>query len=235
MTTPDSVMDITNHAIKSLTQKAGITTLGQLSYTEIRTVLVNELTRVVNATVTVTEYEKRKRIQAGDVKKALETIGRQPYHRNCTQVSHQYRTVEEARAARVQLGHPVSHQRTVKHCSRKDPVKCTSLKIAKKPEGVPRAMRGEVQLKHVEHSQRKGNCMNIPKASFRRVIKDIGATISTNLQYSPEALDMIQTDLEYYLLDILAKALELTLHSGRKTVQPKDIELAMKTSNLTRA
>jgi histone H3/H4 len=177
----DNINGITNHAIKGLSQKAGIKILSGLMYEEIRGTLLADLRNVIRSAVVFTDHAKRTRVQTDDVKRALDLIGRSPYHRNCTQVQ---------------------RRRTVTYCPKKAPTRCH---------------QGQTGT---------GQCMNFPKESFRRLIREVGRDFKTDLQYSSEALDMIQTDMEYHLLGILNLARLMAIHGGRQLVRPADIQLA---------
>jgi DNA-binding protein len=63
----------------------------------------------------------------------------------------------------------------------------------------------------------------IPKAPVARILLNLGAD-----RVSKEAMFVFGDVLEEYALDISRKALQVAIHSGRKTIQGKDIRLVVK-------
>lgn len=63
----------------------------------------------------------------------------------------------------------------------------------------------------------------IPKASAGKIIRNTGAD-----RVSGDSIEMFSEVLEEYGTEIAAKAVSLAKHAGRKTVQVKDIKMALK-------
>ena len=63
----------------------------------------------------------------------------------------------------------------------------------------------------------------IPKASIARIIKNTGAD-----RVSGDSIEVFSEALEEYGTEIATKALSYARHAGRKTVQAKDIKMALK-------
>lgn len=224
------MFNLSRHAIRVFANKVGITSLGGSMYSNVRNAASSELDNLVQKTVTITTSRGRSRVQPDDVKSALELIGRTPYHRNCTQVDRRYMSVSEYASQPYQAGRK-RHQ-VVTQCTRKDPTKCpVRQQVSPKTR---RASKGMTTRRNIRYAQKQGNCMNFPKASFRRIVRKKAVKYIQNMQsmqFSEEALDMIQTDIEYFLLNLLKNAHNLTLHAGRKTVQPKDLNMATNVVN----
>ena len=63
----------------------------------------------------------------------------------------------------------------------------------------------------------------IPKASAAKIIRNTGAD-----RVSGDSIEMFSEALEDYGTEIATKAISLAKHAGRKTVQVKDIKMALK-------
>ena len=63
----------------------------------------------------------------------------------------------------------------------------------------------------------------IPKASIARIMKNTGAD-----RISGDSIELFSEALEEYGSTIAAKAISYAKHAGRKTVQAKDIKMALK-------
>jgi len=200
----DNIQGITKNAIKKLAYKAGVKSLSSLMYEEVRYILKLHLDKTIKTAVTLMEYDRRRRVQTNDVQNALKLLNRTPYHRNCTQT-------------------------TKKYCPRKPPGICAG-KIVNYPKQ-RRTKKGVLALRNIRHHQKQGNCLIFPRVPFRLFIREIGQEYKTGLQFSPEALDMIQTDAEYYLIDTLSAAQLSTIHAKRKMVMPKDIQMTRRVRN----
>ena len=62
--------------------------------------------------------------------------------------------------------------------------------------------------------------------SFERVLREAAQDFKTDLRFQPAAVECIQALAEAYLVDLYRAALAVTRHAGRKTLFPKDIQLA---------
>lgn len=64
---------------------------------------------------------------------------------------------------------------------------------------------------------------NLPKAPINRIFKNVGGN-----KLSAEARNMILKDIETYATQFVKDCVDISKHAGRKTVMPKDVELAQK-------
>jgi histone H4 len=222
---------ITKNAIKRLAHKAGVKNMSSLIYEEVRGRMLEHVNHLVNDTLKFTEHERRIRVLTADVQLALQGLGRVPYHRNCTQVSVKLHGNEL----------PQHQRRVVSSCDRQPPKLCAS----NRPDYPLQRhqAKGNRAIQSIRKYQKQGNCFVFPKASFRQMVRTIAKDIHflnyflshdrpritgeyIPVQFSPEAMDMLQTDTEYYFINLLMKTNEAAIHANRVTIMPKDIQIA---------
>ncbi|XP_058124114.1 uncharacterized protein LOC131281600 [Anopheles ziemanni] len=82
-------------------------------------------------------------------------------------------------------------------------------------------------LREVVRLQDTGDTL-IPKLSFGRVIREILADYSdSGLRVTLEMLECLQEAAEIYIVQLFEDAYRCTVHRGRVTLIPKDIQLAL--------
>lgn len=199
------MQSVTKGAIQRLARKAGIKRLSGLLYEESRGIIQVYIQPIVRDAVLAANNKKRIRVQVNDVQIALRSRGRTPYSRPCTQVKHQ------------DTGH------VAKSCGRKPETAC-AVRIA--PQITRRRKPGVKALQDVRAYQKQRPCFSIAKEAFRRIVYQMSADHQTESQWSPEALDILQTDMESYMIDTFKAAQLTAIHGKRVTVQPKDMQLA---------
>ena len=88
--------------------------------------------------------------------------------------------------------------------------------------------RGVGLARKIKFYQKQHDCLHLPKASTRRLVRSIGADFKYGLRWSAEALDLVQYSLELYLEHVFMVAGHLAIHRGGKgRVQSKDVKAAM--------
>ena len=86
---------------------------------------------------------------------------------------------------------------------------------------------GTVALRQIRHYQRQtGHCLNIPKAPFSRLIREIAQEINTSVRFSVNAITILHMDTENYLVDLLTDANLQAIHAKRIRVMIQDIQMA---------
>ncbi len=68
----------------------------------------------------------------------------------------------------------------------------------------------------------------IRKLLFRRLVHEIIQDISTELQVTPDALELLQEAAEAYLVCVFEDSNLCAIHAKRVTVMPKDFALAQR-------
>lgn len=87
--------------------------------------------------------------------------------------------------------------------------------------------RGEKAIEEMRFYQRQHDCLYIPKIAFERLVKEISNNYDS-MKWSSDALGILQTVLESYLLDLFEDVQLCAIHAKREQVQPKDIHLVRK-------
>lgn len=71
----------------------------------------------------------------------------------------------------------------------------------------------------------------IPVAPFNRLTHSISQQYKTDVRFKKEAHDALHVGAESFLVELFQSANKAAIHSGRETVQVKDIQLARDLQN----
>lgn len=90
------------------------------------------------------------------------------------------------------------------------------------------ANRVTVYKEDVENVVGKVNVVDTvaAKAVVERLIREISQDYEENLRFNKEALEVLQLYMENKIKVLLENSLLLAIHADRKTIMPKDIQLA---------
>lgn len=208
----DNIGGITKAAIHRMILKAGFKEASDTSYPEVRGVLKLYLQNVIKDTLVYTEHDKVVRVQVRHVQKALEGLGMDSYTRLCGQ------------RKQGAVG-PNSKPRTVKDCVRKAPSRC-SADVYYKTSEVGKRHKGDGAEVATTRLQKQITCHHFPKLAFGRLVRELSQVHNFEAQWSAEAIDMIQTSAEAYLLSILQDAVLIAIETKRVRLKDTDIALA---------
>ena len=89
-----------------------------------------------------------------------------------------------------------------------------------------RAKKGQAALSAIRYYQRQHGCLVISQTAFARLVREVAQDFATDLRFTKGALELIQFAAENYLVKLFEEGIFCALHSGRQTLQPKDIQLA---------
>lgn len=67
----------------------------------------------------------------------------------------------------------------------------------------------------------------IPVAPFNRLTQEIAQEYKTDMRFKSDAHKALHMGAEAYLVEVFQGANKVAIHSGRETVQPKDVRLAL--------
>ncbi len=70
------IQGITNPAIRRLAHKGGVKTMSNSIYDIVRGILAEHVTKLVESSITFSDYSRKKTVQERDVREALEVLGR---------------------------------------------------------------------------------------------------------------------------------------------------------------
>ena len=82
-----------------------------------------------------------------------------------------------------------------------------------------------VALREIRRYQKSTELL-IRKAPFMRLAREIAQDYKTDLRFQGAALAAIQHATECYLVGLFEDTVLCAIHAGRKTIMPKDIQLA---------
>ncbi len=98
---------------------------------------------------------------------------------------------------------------------------------APKPHRAHRWRPGTVALREIRKYQR-GTEMLIKKAPFRRLVRELTSKVGRLLRFQSVALEAIQEATEAYMVALLADTNLCAIHGRRVTIQPRDVQLALR-------
>lgn len=93
---------------------------------------------------------------------------------------------------------------------------------AKKCE-VPKGVKVETRMRQ---AQRQNECLTLSMGPFKDLFKAALLRENRAARVTAEAATIAQMASEAYLIDLFAKAQELAMHARRKTLQPRNLNLA---------
>ena len=94
--------------------------------------------------------------------------------------------------------------------------------------GVKKAHRyrpGTVSLREIRKYQ-KGTELLIPKLPFQRLVREIAASLKSDLRFQSSALMALHEAAEAHLVSVFADANLLAFHAKRVTIMARDIQLS---------
>lgn len=114
---------------------------------------------------------------------------------------------------------------------KKAPKRCKILESSgNKDTGVTK--RGDFARQAIDFYQSQGNgCVHIAVKPFRRLAKELSQPYIVDILFSAESLGILQTTVEQYIVDLFDATLLASEHAGRKSIQPRDMQLVIKIKN----
>ena len=85
---------------------------------------------------------------------------------------------------------------------------------------------GTVALRQIRKLQRTCDLL-LPLLPFQRLVREIALSFKSDLRFEREALLAIQEAAEAHIIGMFQHTQNLAIHSGRKTIQDKDLSLAL--------
>jgi histone H3/H4 len=115
-----------------------------------------------------------------------------------------------------------------------DPKKCKDYdSTLKEKKSDKKAKPGMKSLKEIRHYQTQSDCVYIARAAFERLVKEIVQDVRADaVRWTSDAMGLLQQSVEAEIVSFIENANMCAIHAGRQTLQPKDIELVKKISNI---
>lgn len=98
---------------------------------------------------------------------------------------------------------------------------------ASAPKKAHRWRPGTVALREIRKFQATTGSL-IPRAPFRRLVREISTAVKETLRMQSTAVDCLQEAAEAYITSVLADGNLCAIHAKRVTVFPRDLHLALK-------
>ena len=98
----------------------------------------------------------------------------------------------------------------------------------KNPNSQRKTRPGTVARREIKYYQHEGGLL-MPKVPFQRIVRDIAekiATVGSNVRFTAEALDALQTAAEAYIVQVLETGNLFALQDKRTTLMPRDVTLS---------
>ncbi len=198
--------NIKKNEIKRLAYKAGIMRISSLSLEELQAVSKNKLEELLKDIITYMKHKKRQTVTVEDCLKAL----------------------------------PI---KMVGVKSRSKGLKCKIKGSKRRSKPMKRKSRSRKQspLSKIRFYQRQGlSCLTLSKENFRKIVRHISKEYlragqlppgGSDVRFSAESLNLLQSYIEGYIINLLERAKFISIHAKRFTIQPKDIHLARKSGH----
>lgn len=196
----DNIQGITKPVILRLAHRGGVKSLSGVMYEETRAILKVFLQDLIRLSTLSKVYARRSTYQVKDLEFALN-------------VKNKYL---------VAGVNPKS----------KTTSSLQSCKLRKRAEKEPgkqrrRAKSGMNAIREIRYVQKNSDCLLIPHLAFKRLVLEIAQEYSDDdIRVSDAFTRLIQLVAEEYLTALFEDANLAAIHSGRVTVNPKDIQLA---------
>ena len=119
---------------------------------------------------------------------------------------------------------------TKEETARKKNVSVKKNKSAGAGSGMKKARRwrpGTVALREIRKFQ-KGTNLLIQKAPFQRLVREVATSHKQDLRFQSSAILAIQEATESFVISVLADTNLCAIHTRRVTIQPKDLQLALR-------
>jgi histone H3 len=103
-------------------------------------------------------------------------------------------------------------------------------KAAGATTGTKRAHRwrpGTVALREIRKFQKSTELL-VQRAPFQRLVRELAAAQKEGLRFQSSAVQAIQEATESYVISLLADTNLCAIHTRRVTIQPKDVQLALR-------
>jgi histone H3 len=195
---------MTNPAIVRLARRGGVKRMSEMIYEETRAVLKVYLVNVLRDAINYTEHAKRRTILEKDIREALKTQDREIAH------THTH-TLKPAHLACPNYATKVSKSRA-------------------EAEGKThrRTHPGTRAIREIRYYQKLPGCFSFPKSNFKMLVREIAGDLQVDIRISSSACIILQMATEAYIVGLFEDANISAIHARRVTIQPKDIQIALR-------
>lgn len=196
----DNIQGITKPVILRLAHRGGVKSLSGVMYEETRSILKVFLQDLIRLATLSKFYARRSTYQVKDLEFALNVKNKYLV----AGVDPKSKTTSSLQG-------------------------CKLRKRAEKEPGKQRrrAKSGKNAIREIRYVQKNSDCLLIPHLAFKRLVLEIAQEYSDDdIRVSDAFARLIQLVTEEYLTALFEDANSAAIHSGRVTVNPKDMQLA---------
>mmetsp|Transcript_60379 Transcript_60379/g.68844 ORF Transcript_60379/g.68844 Transcript_60379/m.68844 type:complete len:125 (-) Transcript_60379:88-462(-) len=116
-------------------------------------------------------------------------------------------------------------------------IKCKTRKIPARVRGVPKPFGPRFRpyyprLREIRKYQKSFELL-LPKAAFRKLVKDTTTESRTDIYFTKESILALQEAAEAYLVGVFEEANLLAVYGGRETIGMKEFEYVFKRRSRT--
>lgn len=159
-------------------------------------------------------YEELRDVTAVFLQQILEAVSNITRHAKRKTISHE--DVLVAIEIKYRKVMPTGQEDELDKCKLRD----------KKPHSKKKSKKGTEALRDIRFYQKESDCVHFSKSGFLLYVKEQLQDFGSFFRISSKAIGLLQIVTEAYLVELLEHALLCTIHAGRETLYPKDIELA---------
>lgn len=106
--------------------------------------------------------------------------------------------------------------------------KALAAPASKKAFPACKTVKGDVAKQVAHHHARFGTCLQIPKAAFSRLAREVAQDYTRDTSFTADALMQLQFAAESYLVRLFSASADVLVAAGRKVLQPEDMQAARK-------
>jgi histone H3/H4 len=208
----DNIQGITKPALIRLLRRAGVKRVNNGIYEELRGVIKYEMERILRNTVTITEYNRRKRVKIDDLETALETLG--IFCAAGVVMTNGVADLKKSKTLRARSTKSGSRSKEPKEESKSD-----------EPKKAHRFRPGTVALRDIRSAQKNSDMLSVPAIVFERLSREIAQDFNSELSFEAGVFNVLQLTIEYRLVRMLSFAGMAALHAQRESLYPIDVHL----------
>lgn len=202
----DNINGITNPALKRLLRRASVKRISHLIYQRLRDIILQRLNEVVNIALVYMSSQNTKTLTPEYVQEALKQLG------------------QTIAIGGLKPGGQSVFKRRTGTTARSQAV-----------EGQRRRTNkvGVVALRDIKQEQKQSDRFALQSLPFQRLVREqFQNSDMMGIRVNALAFNLLQLYIETTVINICSKAVMLSQHAGRGTVQVKDIDMVETLANM---
>ncbi len=139
-------------------------------------------------------------------------------------------SVDETEDEEESAPKPSKRKQAVPRRSKKAPQATKTLVNGEKKKH--RFRPGTVALREIRNMQRSTDLL-IPRQPMRRLIRELAGEQRSNIRMTKDAVESLHVAAEAFITDLFSSGMYMAVFAGRKSLELKDLRMAVEQSGLT--